>query len=181
MAEDFRERDPRHGDLTAAHDALVRECREQSRNTLYTSTSFFIWLRWLKIIRAVTWIVAVGAGSAAASTALSERENLELLIAGLALLGVILPGVLKAVQLDETIEAYVEAAAKFKNVEAALRRAADVWSHKPYEEFETEARAALAALDEARKNSLTPPEWCFRPAQNKVKAGDYDPDPVSKE
>ena len=178
MAEDIRECGSGNGDLTEAHKALVKECREQSRNTLYTLTSFFIWLRWLKIIRAALWIIATAAGAAAASTVLSRHENRELLIAGLALLGVILPGVMKAVKLDETIEAYTDAAAKFKNLEGALRRAADIWSHKPWNEFEKEAREALAALDRARECALTPPEWCFKAAQRKVQSGDYDPDPI---
>lgn len=125
-----------------------------------------------------TWILAVACASAAASTVLSGNEVLDALVAGLALLGVILPGALKAVKMDETINAYIQAAADFKVVEGALRRAADVWSHKPYEQFEQEARCALAALDKARENSLTPPEWCFRVAQKKVKSGDYDPDPA---
>lgn len=177
MAEDIRNGDPRNGDLTAAHAALVKECREQSRNTLYTSTSFFIWLRILKVTRAVLWVLAAASGAAAASTVLTSRENMELVIAGLALLAVILPGAIKALNLDDAIEAYAAKAGAFKNAEGALRRAANVWSNKPYEEFEKDAREALAQLDEARKGSLTPPEWCFKAAQQKVKSGDYDPDP----
>jgi len=179
MAEDIRECGSGNGDLKAAHEALVQECREQSRNALYTSTSFFIWLRWLKIFRAILWVAAAAAGAAAASTVLSKFENLELLIAGLALLGVILPGVAKAVKLDETIDAYTDAAANFKNVEGELRRAAEVWSNKSWDEFEKEARSALASLDGARGAALTPPEWCFKAAQTKVRSGDYDPDPTT--
>ena len=86
----------------------------------------------------------------AASTSISKQPNLEAVVAGLALLGIILPGVIKALKLDETISAYEKAAANFKVVEGALRRAADVWSNKSYEEFEREARKALDALDNAR-------------------------------
>lgn len=176
MAEDIRISSPRNGDLTAAHAALIKECREQARNTLYTSTSFFIWLRTLKIARAVLWVLAAASGAAAASTVLTSRENMEVAIAGLALLAVILPGATKALNLDDAIEAYAEKAGAFKNAEGALRRAANVWSNKPYDEFEKEAKSALSQLDEARKGSLTPPEWCFKAAQRKVKSGDYDPD-----
>lgn len=108
MAENIRNSDPRNGDLTAAHAALVKECREQGRNTLYTSTSFFIWLRTLKIARAVLWVLAAASGAAAASTVLTSRENMELVIAGLALLAVILPGATKALNLDDAIKAYAE-------------------------------------------------------------------------
>ena len=100
------------------------------------------------------------------------------MVAGLALLGVILPGVIKAVRLDETISAYEAAAAHYKVVEGELRRAAVIWSNKPSVEFEQEARNALTSLDNARASSMTPPEWCFRAAQKKVKSGDYDPDEI---
>ena len=176
MAEDIRNSDLRNGDLTAAHEALVKECREQARNTLYTSTSFFIWLRILKIVRAALWVLAAASGAAAASTVLSSREDMELVIAGLALLAVILPGATKALNLDDAIKVYSEKAGAFKNAEGALRRAANVWSNKPYDEFEKEAKSALSQLDGARSGSLTPPEWCFKAAQRKVKSGDYDPD-----
>lgn len=176
MAEDIRTSDPRNGDLTAAHAALVKECCEQARNTLYTSTSFFIWLRTLKILRAVLWVLAAASGAVAASTVLSSREDMELMIAGLSLLAVILPGATKALDLDDSIKAYAETAGALKNAEGALRRAANIWSNKPYDDFEKDAKSALLQLDEARNGSLTPPEWCFKSAQRKVKSGDYDPD-----
>lgn len=176
MAEDIRKYDPGTGDLTAAHAALVKECIEQARNTIYTSTTFFIWLRCLKVVRGVLWFLAVAAGAAAASTALNESGEYKLLVAALALLAVIIPGAIKALKLDETIIDYETAAAKFKNAEGTLRRAANVWSNKSFEQFEIEARQALEKLDSARNPSLTPPEWCFRQAQKKVQSGDYDPD-----
>lgn len=176
MAKDIRIEDPRHGNLTAAHAALVKECHDQSRNALYTSTNFFIWLRTLKIARAVLWILATVSGAVAASTAVKSQEGMELFVAGLALLAVIFPGAIKALNLDDTIETYAAKSGEFKNAEGALRRAANIWSNKSYEEFEEEARKALADLDEARKGSLTPPEWSFKLAQWKVKSGAYDPD-----
>lgn len=177
MAEDIRTGDPGDGNLSAAHTALKVECSQQARNTVYTSTTFYIWLRWLKRIRGGIWIAAVISSAAAASTAISKQPGLEAAVAGLALLGVILPGVIKALKLDETIAAYEKTAAAFKKVEGSLRRAAEVWSHKPYAEFESEARKALTDLEAAQHSSLTPPEWCFRAAQRKVQSGDYDPDP----
>lgn len=176
MAEDFRTNDPGAGDLAAAKAALVRECAEQSRNSIYTSTQFYICLKWLKGVRAALWVIAAASGTGAASTALSQHDDLELLVAALSLLAVVVPGAIKALKLDDTIAAYEAAAAKFKVAEGELRRAADVWSNKPYDEFEDEARKALASLDSARAASLTPPEWFFRKAQRKVQSGDYDPD-----
>lgn len=177
MAENLRGSDPTSGDLESARAALVEECSQQARNTLYTSTSFFIWLRVLKRIRGFLWILAALCSIAAASSILLELlAEYRVIIAGITLLGVILPGILKAVKLDDTITAYEKSAARLKNVEGELRRSANVWSHKSFHEFETEARAALSELDEARMPSLTPPEWCFQKAQKKVQSGDYDPD-----
>ncbi|MEW2915513.1 hypothetical protein AB1A64_00430 [Ruegeria sp. ANG10] len=140
MAEDIRKCDPGNGDLTAAHSALVAECAEQARNTIYTSTTFYIWLKWLKGMRGALWILAAASGAGAASTVLKQSEENQVLVAGLALLAVIIPGAIKALKLDDTILDYETAAAKFKNAEGTLRRAANVWSHKPFAEFEIEAR-----------------------------------------
>lgn len=181
MAVDIRNYDPGTGDLKAAHAALVKECAEQAHNTIYASTTFYIWLRWLKRIRGAFWILAAASGAAAASTALNEDDQLKLLVAALALLAVILPGTIKALKLDDTISDCEIAAAKFKTAEGRLRRAANIWANKPFKDFETEAREALQALDDARDASLTPPKWCFRQAQKKVKSGDYDPDELVKE
>lgn len=178
MAKDIRHSDTRAGDVISAHAALVKECEEQSRNSLYTSTSFFIWLRCLKAFRAIIWVLAVVCASAAASTAISEKEGLAAIVAGLALLGVILPAAIKALKLDDTIAEYELVAASFKKSEGDLRRAAKVWSYKEFAEFEAISRSTFADLDEARKHSLTPPEWCFQAAQKKVQSGDYDPDKV---
>lgn len=116
------------------------------------------------------------ASTIAASTAVSSFNLPPVIIAGLTLSGVLLPGVGKALKLDESIENYSKQAALFKNAEAALQRASSVWANKPIEEFEAEAKSAMALLDEARSVSLTPPEWAFKEAQAKVKSGDYDPD-----
>ncbi len=156
-----------------------KTCTEIAReNTIYTSTTFYIWLKWLKGIRGALWILAAASGAGAASTVLKQSEENQVLVAGLALLAVIIPGAIKALKLDDTILDYETAAAKFKNAEGTLRRAANVWSHKPFSEFEIEAREALSDLDNARNASLTPPEFCFKAAQRKVASGDYDPDNI---
>lgn len=156
--------------------ALVKQCATEARNTLYTSTSFYIWLRALRNARAALWVMAAIASTIAASSVVSKLSLSPVLLAGLTLAGVILPGIVKATKLDEAIEAYEAQAAAFKKAEAALGRAANVWSNKPIEEFEQEARAAQKLLDDARSVSLTPPELIFKWAQIKVRSGDYDPD-----
>ncbi len=160
-------------------ESLRTECLEQARNTLYTSTSFYIWLRWLRFWRALIWFAAVVCSTVAASSIVSDFGWPASVVAGLTLAGVLLPAVVKALKLDETIELYSEQAAKFKNVESRLGRAGRIWSEGSPELFEKEARSAFEDLDKARLVSLTPPEWCFKRAQKKVQSGDYDPDALS--
>lgn len=156
-------------------NALIKECSEQARSTLYTSTSFFIWLRTLKRIRGILWTVAAICSIATTSfILLGLLAECKTALAGISLIGAMLAGIIKAVKLDETITAYEQSAARLKNVEGALRRSAEVWSHKNSLDFEAEARSALKELDDARLPSLTPPEWCFRCARRKIRSGHYD-------
>jgi len=176
VAENLRHDDPPGGGLNAARTALIAECEREEENCLYTSTSFYIWLRTLKGTRIVLWAGGAIGSIVSASNILSGDLDYPIIIAGLALAGVLMPGLIKAVRLDSAIKDYAKAAAAFKNLQGELRRAAKVWSNKPFPEFEAEARNAIKAMNEARKPSLTPPEWCFRLAQKKVKRGDYDRD-----
>lgn len=101
-------------------------------------------------------------------------------MASLAVTGVLMPGLIKALQLDLAIRDYAAASASFKNLQGEFRRLAKVWSNKSFPEFEGEARRAIKAMNDARKPSLTPPEWCFRQAQKKIKRGDYQRDKARK-
>ncbi|HRD74858.1 MAG TPA: hypothetical protein PK264_02800 [Hyphomicrobiaceae bacterium] len=112
----------------------------------------------------------------AASHILRGVGDGKIVMAAFALAGVLLPGIGKAIKIDTLIRDYAEAAAKFKNLQAEFRRARLVWSHKPLADFEEEARKLFRAMNDARKPSLTPPEWCFKLAQRKIKTGDYDHD-----
>lgn len=177
MADDLRHDDSVSGGLNAvARAALIAECEREEENCLYTSTTFFIWLRTLKSVRASLWSFGAIGSIASAKSILGGEHNYPIIMAGLALAGVVMPGLIKGVRLDSAVKDYAAAAASFKNLQGEFRRAAKIWSNKPFSEFEAEARKAIKAMNEARKPSLTPPEWCFRQAQKKVKSGDYTKD-----
>jgi hypothetical protein len=176
VAENLRHDDPDDSRLTAARAALIAECEREEENCLYTSTSFFIWLRWLKTSRAGLWVLGAIGSIVSANSILRGQDNYQILMAALAVTGVLMPGLIKALQLDSAIRDYAAAAASFKSLQGEFRRLARVWSNKPFPEFEAEARRATKSMNEARKPSLTPPEWCFRRAQKKIKRGDYDSD-----
>ena len=76
MAEAFRDNDPTDCQLNAANSSLVTECAREEENTLYTSTTFMIWLRWLRVIRALLWTGgAAGSIIAALSAKPMKRER----------------------------------------------------------------------------------------------------------
>lgn len=176
MEENLRHDDSLGSGLDAARTALIAECEREEESCLYTSTSFYVWLRTLKAIRVSLWAAGAIGSIVSASNILSGELGRPVITAGFALAGIVMPGLVKAVNLDSTIKEYAAAAATFKNLQGEFRRTAKVSSNKPFSQFESEARKAFTAINEARKLSLTPPEWCFRRAQRKVKGGDYDRD-----
>ena len=125
------------------------------RKTASPPPRFFIWLRWLKIIRASLWALGAAGSIVSANSILRGQQSYHVLMATLAVTGVLMPGLIKAVQLDSAIRDYAAAAAIFKNLQGEFGRLARVWSNKPFPEFEAEARRAIKAMNEARKPSLT--------------------------
>ena len=174
----FRRDDSNEDQLNEARAALVCECEQEEENCLYTPTSFFIWVRCPRYIRGFLWIGAVAAS--AASHILRGDPSCRILMAAAALGAVILPGIGRALRVDAAIRNYAAAAAAFKNLQSEFRRAAQVWSLKPHPEFESEARKLFRLMNEARKPSLTSPEFCFRLARWKARQGHYEFDEDSK-
>lgn len=156
-----------------ARAELVAECAREGENCLYTSTSFYIWLRCLRWMRGALWVGAAVASALAASHILRGDPSNRIWMAGAALAGVLLPGVGRALRLDAAIRDHIAAAAAFKNLQGEFRRAEKIWSQKPFPEFEADTRKLFRAMTEARKPSLTPPEFCFRLARWKIKKGHY--------
>ena len=65
---------------------------------------------------------------------------------------------------------------EFTNLRDRFRQAALIASHRPFSDFDAEARQLMERLEKARSRALTPPEWCFKLAQRKHKAGHYSHD-----
>jgi hypothetical protein len=177
VAEDIRNGNSDHSVVEARRQALISECQGEEENCLYTSTTFFIWLRWIKFFRGFLWAVgAIGSVVAASHILKDNSDQYRILIAGAALAGVVCPALIRTLHLDTSITDYASAAAQFKNLQAEFRRLSQIWSLKDYEDFERDAEKAFAALSEVRQRSLTPPEICFLLARKKVRKGHYTPD-----
>ena len=160
--------------MASKHGELVQECKRLSESCLYTSTSFFIWLRVLRTTRTCLTTLGLILGGVAGWNILSGSERATLFVAFCALLAGLIPTIISSLKLEEHIEECKRLSADFKNLQDRFRQAALVWSKKPFEEFEKTFVEARDRLEAARGGAITPPEWVFRRAQKKVKSTDYD-------
>ena len=154
---------------------LAIECERLSKSCLDTSTSFFIWLKFLRGTKTVFVVVSLVLGSFAAWKFLTSFDvpwvrwvtAISAFIAGL------LPSVYSALKLDDHLEECRNLAGEFKNLQDRFRQAALVSAQKAFSEFESDVKPLIERLEKARSRSVTPPEWCFTRAKRKIAAGDY--------
>lgn len=155
---------------------LARECKRYSESCLYTSTSLFGWLKFLRVLKSVFVIVPLILGSLAGGKLLIglNPEKSTILIALFSFVAGVMPAIYSALKYDENLETCKRAAGEFKNLQDRFRLAALVSSKKPFAEFEADVAPLLERYEKVRQDSITPPEWIFKRAQKKVKSGDYD-------
>jgi hypothetical protein len=160
-------------------ESLISECRKAEESCLYTSLSFLIWLRHLRIIRIALNAGAVICAALAGWKALANQY--EMAMAVFALLAALLPQIQRVTGLDTTIAQIAGLAGEFKNLQDHFRRAANVTALSSFEKFETDAKSLFGRLDKARAPSVTPPEIYFWLAQRKIRKGDYEFDCVQQD
>jgi hypothetical protein len=158
--------------MTLATPALIDECHRQSENCAYTATTFTIWLRFLHGTRIFCLVAPVIFGALA--TWKMVAQNSPTWGAIFTLLATVIPPAYVASRTSAGIDAYTTLAGEFTNLRDRFRQAALIWSQKTLPEFEAEVRPLLDRLEKARTHMLTPPEWCFKLARRKQKAGHYD-------
>jgi hypothetical protein len=160
-------------------DLLAQECRRLARNTcLYTSTSLFLWLRFLRLTHVVCLVMPVVFGSLASLEILtsSSTEGAEVWVAILAFLAGLIPAMAHVLKLDEHILETAKLAGEFKNLQDRFEIAAVVSSKKSFPEFEQEFQTLMERLEIARSESYTAPQIFFLLARRQIKRGHYDPD-----
>lgn len=157
--------------MTSPTQELIDECQRQSENCAYTSTTFIIWLRWLKGFRTFCQVTPVIFGALATWKMLAQ--DAPILGAVFTLLATLIPLAYRATKTDTAIENYSLLAGEFTNLRDRFRYAAQISSQKPFSEFEADTMPLFDRLEKARSPMLTPPEWCFTSAQKKHKAGHY--------
>jgi hypothetical protein len=152
---------------------LKKQCAEQRERCLYTSVSLYIWLRVLRQIRIGFIVLPIIFGGIAGWDLLKGEFGYPTVTAVFALLAGILPAVYSALKLDDHLPLAAKLAGEYKNLEILFGVMENVSSLKPFADFETEFKAAMARLEAANAHAYTAPEWCFKRAQQKVKSGDY--------
>jgi hypothetical protein len=155
--------------------AMVEECERQAESCLYTSTTFFLWLRSRRRIRTLFIVLPLACGAIAGSTLLTGSDDFwAKLVAGVfAIVAGVLPSIYSALKYDDELADAAALAGEFKNLQDGFRQAALIGAQRPLEEFTHEFRSLMARLDAARQRSLTAPERFFKQAQAKIGEGHY--------
>jgi hypothetical protein len=174
MERNFWQRGSCGGFMNNPSEALVDECQRQHENCSYTSTTFTIWLRFLRSIRFFCLTAPVIFGAIATWKVVAQ--NSPTWGAVFTLLATVIPPAYRASKTDAAIDEYTTLTGEFTNLRDRFRQAALISSHKPFPEFEAETHPLLDRMEKARARALTPPELCFKLAQRKLKAGHYDHD-----
>lgn len=162
--------------MASRNTALALECKRLSESCLYTSTQFFIYVRWLRWIRIGFVAIPLVLGSLATWKVVSGAESYgaKWFAAICAFLAGLLPSIYSALKLDDRLAEAARLAAEFKNLQDRFRQAALVTALKKCSDFEAEFATLMQRLEDARRPSLTPPEYFFKRAQKKIKSGDYE-------
>jgi hypothetical protein len=150
--------------------ALIDECNRQSETCAYTATTFIIWLRVLRRTRLIFVVLPILCGAFAAWKVMADSAAWA---ATMVLLATAIPPVLRASGIDRAITDYQTLAGEMTNLRDRFRHAATIESHKSFAEFDAATKPLFDRLEKARARSLTPPEWAFRCARKKHKAGHY--------
>jgi hypothetical protein len=155
---------------------LTRECKRQFDNCLYTAASLHIWLRWLRGWKIFFTLAPIFFGAVGSAKILTNSNDSTMKAIGAmgSFLGGVLSTIYAALKLDTNIGEAKTAAGEFTNLRDAFRQAALVSSKKSFEEFEAEFVKLRTRLEKVRSLGVTPPEVCFKLAQRKIRAGDYN-------
>lgn len=170
MAEDLRSENP--GLIEVRRGAIVAEAHRQSESCLYTSTMLLIWLRWVRAQRRIVVALPVLLGGAATFTVL--QDLLPPWVIGLAAAtAALIPALADALEIQTGVDETTRLAAEFKALQDRFRRLATVTALGDVEAAERALAELMDRMDLARSSSITPPEWTYLAAKQKIERGDY--------
>ncbi len=159
--------------MTDKTEQLVKECARQAESCKYTSAMLFIWLRWVRWYNRAFLVLPIILGSISTWNILKQSGDVWV-AAICALLAGLLPAIYKALDLQTSVKSIAMLAAEFKNLQDRFRQAGEIHALGDDAAFSKQFDTLMKRLEDARKWSITPPEWSFKAAQKKINAGDYD-------
>src|SRR5579859_1785599 len=154
--------------------AMISECKRQEESCLYTSTTFFEWLKELRRWRVAFVVTPIVLGGIAGWQVLTKDADFAWFTGGCALLAGITPALYKALDFDVDLQSLGKRGHEFKVLQDRFRQAWSVQALGDLVAFKDEFGKLMDRMDKAREGSLTPPERFFRAAQKKIARGDYN-------
>lgn len=151
---------------------IVEECMRQSEACLYTSTSFYLWLRSIRFWGRVFVVTPIIVGGVASFSVLKVSAP-QWVAAALTLIAGFFPAIYEALKLRGHADEVARVAAEFKTLEDRFRQAANITAAGDVADLEREFATLMDRMDAARATSLTAPQRFFLGAKKQIEAGHY--------
>jgi hypothetical protein len=172
MAADLRDPDPDPRALEARREAIIAECRRQEESCLYTSTTLYIWLRRVRLQKQIFVAAPVILGGLA-GLAVLKAWVADWVIAILAFVASLFPALADALKIETSVTQITRDAAEYKALQDRFRRNATISALSDVDAAEQALGELMDRMDLVRSSSITPPEWCFEKAREKIHKGHY--------
>lgn len=159
---------------------LAKSCKRYYESCLWNSTVILIWLRWQRKVKVAVTVVPIVFGSTPGLITviklltLQGVKPLDVLTSVLALVAGMTPLIYNALKLDDHLENCKRLSAEYTNLRDRFRTVAEVSINKTIKEFEQDVSPLIERVERAREVGLTTPEWAYKKAEKKIKAGHYE-------
>ena len=100
---------------------LIDECRRQEESCLYTSTSLFEWLKWMRLLKVFFVVIPIVLGGVAAWPLLAKQDDYKWVTGACALLAGLAPAVYKSLDFDVSLNQIAKHANQFKILQDRFR------------------------------------------------------------
>lgn len=157
---------------------LLKECKDQANNCLYSATSLFIWQKRARVWRQFFVIAPIIVGSLASVLLVFQDSGfvVKSIASTLTILAGAFPAIFVALNLDMHVAAIARSATEFTNLRDRFKQAALMHGDSEYQELREVFEGLMDRMDSARENAPAVPEWCFEEARKKIHAGHYSHD-----
>jgi len=149
---------------------LVDECKRQEESCLYTSTTFYEWLKRLYFYRQAFIVIEIVLGGISfyACPLLTQCAQWSWVSSFCGLLAGVLPAIFRALGFDQNLASISKSAVQFKILQDRFRQAHLITALADFEKFSLEFRILMERMDNERDVSPTPPERYFKKAKKKI-------------